>query len=426
MAKLMSCDVAVLDVETTGKHTPRLDRIVEIAVVRLGVDGGVCDEFVTLVNPERDVGPTSIHGLTARDVLNAPRFAEILPDVLSVMKGAIVAAHNVRFDLSFLSAETERVGLDLRLPHLCTLELASFAGATQQGRSLPACCEHFGIDIERHHSALADARAAAGLLRCCAESLRSRGVRKLGHLVRDREALIDQAWPDMQLSGRAMKRGDTATRSSQSPNYLAQLVTRLMGPSVNAAERPEITAYFELLDRVLEDRQVEASEAASLHDLALTCALTGEQVIEAHRNYLDQLAHAALSDSVVTECERRDLEQVTALLGFDARTLDDALARAQSGAASVPTTFESLAGKKVCFTGELAGRLRGAPLSREMAETLAVAAGLEVLANVTKKLDILVVADVATQSSKAKKARDYGKRIMAEPAFWRAIGATVE
>jgi NAD-dependent DNA ligase len=45
---------------------------------------------------------------------------------------------------------------------------------------------------------------------------------------------------------------------------------------------------------------------------------------------------------------------------------------------------------------------------------------------VTKDLDILVVADPYTRSSKAEAARRYGVRIMAEAAFWRAIGVQVE
>ena len=46
--------------------------------------------------------------------------------------------------------------------------------------------------------------------------------------------------------------------------------------------------------------------------------------------------------------------------------------------------------------------------------------------SVTKKLDVLVVADPDTMSSKAKKARTYGVRIMAEPVFWRLMGIDVE
>jgi len=48
-----------------------------------------------------------------------------------------------------------------------------------------------------------------------------------------------------------------------------------------------------------------------------------------------------------------------------------------------------------------------------------------VQATVTKRLDLLVVADPDTQSGKAKKARQYGVRIMAEAAFWSALGLPI-
>ncbi|MGQ0668939.1 MAG: hypothetical protein ACT4PO_04575 [Actinomycetota bacterium] len=41
-------------------------------------------------------------------------------------------------------------------------------------------------------------------------------------------------------------------------------------------------------------------------------------------------------------------------------------------------------------------------------------------------LDILVVADPNTQSGKARQARKFGTRIMAEAAFWRAIGVQAD
>jgi hypothetical protein len=46
--------------------------------------------------------------------------------------------------------------------------------------------------------------------------------------------------------------------------------------------------------------------------------------------------------------------------------------------------------------------------------------------NVTKALDILVVADPNTQSGTARTARRFGARIMAEAAFWHAIGVQVQ
>ncbi len=70
--------------------------------------------------------------------------------------------------------------------------------------------------------------------------------------------------------------------------------------------------------------------------------------------------------------------------------------------------------------------MRGGLISREMAEQLAVDKGPRVLPSVTKKLDLLVVADANTQSSKAKKARQYGIRILYEPVFWRLLGVPID
>ncbi len=55
--------IAVIDVETTGLYNT--DRVVEIAILTLDCDGRVHDEFETLVQPLRDVGPTWIHGVDA-------------------------------------------------------------------------------------------------------------------------------------------------------------------------------------------------------------------------------------------------------------------------------------------------------------------------------------------------------------------------
>jgi DNA polymerase-3 subunit epsilon len=78
----------------------------------------------------------------------------------------------------------------------------------------------------------------------------------------------------------------------------------------------------------------------------------------------------------------------------------------------------------VCFTGALQARLDGQLVTRERAQALARAAGLVVHERVTKNLDLLVVADPNSLSGKAAKARTYGTRIIAEAAFWQAVGLT--
>jgi DNA polymerase III subunit epsilon len=68
---------AVIDIETTGFSPAHHHRIVEIAVVLVDDGGSLVYEWETLLNPQRDVGASEIHGLTAADVYAAPAFAQI-------------------------------------------------------------------------------------------------------------------------------------------------------------------------------------------------------------------------------------------------------------------------------------------------------------------------------------------------------------
>ena len=63
---------------------------------------------------------------------------------------------------------------------------------------------------------------------------------------------------------------------------------------------------------------------------------------------------------------------------------------------------------------------------RDEAHRLAEEAGLVIRKNVSKGLDLLVVADPDSQSGKARRARELGTRVMAETVFWSTIGITVD
>ena len=89
---------AAIDMETTGL-SPRIDRVVEIAVIQLDRGLSPCGEFATLINPGRDIGATHIHRITARDVVGAPRFEQVAPMLLDLLRGRVIVAHNVQFDL---------------------------------------------------------------------------------------------------------------------------------------------------------------------------------------------------------------------------------------------------------------------------------------------------------------------------------------
>jgi DNA polymerase-3 subunit epsilon len=291
---------------------------------------------------------------------------------------------------------------------------------------LATCCEAAGLKYDRMHSALADARAAAELLNCYLDLARRAGMKSIVELGCKPDRFPFSVWPSMPGSGRVALRSATGRPVADLP-FLARLVASLDSVA-GATERT--APYVDLLDRVLEDRLVTEAEGEALHATARDLGLSREEVIAAHHSYLESLVGAALADGNVSELERRDLEAVTHLLALDDSMLRATLSRL--GSTASPDDFagvlptDALAGKTVCFTGTLAGDIEGRPITRDLAHQLAAAAGLAVVDRVTKDLDILVVADPNTQSGKARRARKLGTRIMAEAAFWRAIGVQAD
>ncbi|MHA6762327.1 3'-5' exonuclease [Streptacidiphilus sp. PAMC 29251] len=158
---------AVVDVEASGR-VPWRHRVVEVGVVlldhsRLRVTG----EFSTLVDPRGPVGPSEVHGIAQSDVVGAPTFRELAPQLLELLRGRVLVGHHVRCDQEFLRREFARSRILLPdAPALCTMALADQVLGCGP-RSLGACCEAAGFPLVDAHTALGDARAAAELLRRC-------------------------------------------------------------------------------------------------------------------------------------------------------------------------------------------------------------------------------------------------------------------
>lgn len=162
-AVLTDRPLAVVDVETTG-FTPGPDRVVEVAVVVVQPDGGVIDEWTSLVDPGRDVGPTWVHGITDEMVAGAPTFADVAAELLERLEGAVVVAHNAPFDGGFLAHELTHAGITTpSVPAACTLQVARWSALDVPNFKLATCCAAFGLTNEWAHSALGDARVTAEL-----------------------------------------------------------------------------------------------------------------------------------------------------------------------------------------------------------------------------------------------------------------------
>lgn len=400
---------AVVDVETTGL-SPHRDRIVEVAVVHVDTKGSVSGEFTTLVNPQRDVGPTHIHGLRASDLVDAPSFESAAPSVWNWLAGRVLVAHNVSFDLRFLDAELTRSGLRLPPPPtLCTMKLSSSYLASLPARTLVACCAAAHVTLPNHHSALDDARAAAELLS------RFRSSHRTLPTSWDEALREANGWgPPVDVDGfKPVTRRSVSQRRQEERPELAKLVDRL--PRIGHGE---LESYEAVLDRVIEDRLITATEASELAEVADSLGVSVQDALEAHRHYLEEVCALALEDGVVTSAERADLLEVGRLLGIPPEAV---LTMLEEVRACTPPRLAQASrsplrrGDRVVFTGEMEH-------SREDLVAQADAAGLQVTGSVSKKTALVVAADPESRSGKARRARELGVRMVTEQVFLYLLG----
>lgn len=395
-------DWSVLDIETTGLW-PSVDRIVEIGVVRLAPDGHEIASWTTLVDPDRDVGASEIHGLTAFDLRGAPRFRDLAPSLLAMLAGTRLAAHNALFDTNFLSCEFARAGIDWGMPDALDTMSAVSALGLSGSRRLGAVCADLGIEHPDEHCALIDARATSGLL-----------MQVLGRL--DETPCVVPWLMDAPLPPPSRLRTDPAPpRLDTSLGAIADRVGVPDGLDVSDASA---SAYLGLLDRVLEDRKVSDHEVSALASLASEWGIGAAAVRSLHAAYLGGVWDLARADGIITDAEAHDLAILAELLGVPLE--EPAVAAAPVGHA------EDIRGRSVCFTGASVVTIRGLSLERDDQERFAAEAGMIVKGNVSRKCDILVLADPDSRSGKSKLADDLGVRKIAEPVFWRMLGIPID
>ena len=167
---------AVIDVETTG-FRPGQARVISIAALGLDGCGRIEQSVVSLLNPGVDPGPTHVHGLTSAMLEDQPQFADIVDDVIKVLDGRTLVAHNVAFDYSFLVAEAEIAEAELPVDSvMCTVELARRLELGVENLRLETLAAHWGVTQERPHDAFDDAMVLTGVLEASLERARDRDI----------------------------------------------------------------------------------------------------------------------------------------------------------------------------------------------------------------------------------------------------------
>ena len=157
----------VLDTETTGLTPEEGHRIIEVACLELHGRRPTGRHFHRYLNPERDIdlAATQVHGLTAEDLADKPKFVDIVDELLEFLEGGELLIHNAAFDVGFLNAELARIGRP-KLDQVCRVsDTLAMAREMHPGKknSLDALCERYSVDNARRtlHGALLDAQLLA-------------------------------------------------------------------------------------------------------------------------------------------------------------------------------------------------------------------------------------------------------------------------
>ena len=154
--------LCVLDFETANGH-PASACSLGLLVLE---EGMVIQEWSSLLQPHPaydrfDPMNVLIHGIKPEDVKDAPDFSSVYPELLAMMEGSILMAHNALFDMSVLKALLHAYGLKTpALQYIDSLEVARKMYPYLRNHKLNTVCEHLAIQLN-HHDALSDAKGSA-------------------------------------------------------------------------------------------------------------------------------------------------------------------------------------------------------------------------------------------------------------------------
>ena len=146
------------DFETTGLD-PGRDKIIEVAAIKF-IDGKVSDRYVELINPQIDIPNhiTEITGISNSMVVSSPKEEEIVGELISFIGEMPLVAHNIHFDIKFLSQLSNLAGSEeIKNAQYDTLQLARSVLFDQPVFNLSALSDYFELSSDGAHRAENDA-----------------------------------------------------------------------------------------------------------------------------------------------------------------------------------------------------------------------------------------------------------------------------
>ncbi len=157
------------DTETTG-FSAYNDRIIELGAV-LFEDGKAVKSFGSLVNAGKRVpaSATRVNNITNDMLADSPKEDVVYPEFVEFLGDAItgdtiICAHNASFDMRFLSATFERLGIDANIKFVDTLALCKKYVTGTCDHKQPTMAQHFNISQQDAHRAESDALVCGGIM----------------------------------------------------------------------------------------------------------------------------------------------------------------------------------------------------------------------------------------------------------------------
>ncbi|NKQ35492.1 MAG: WYL domain-containing protein [Chloroflexi bacterium] len=189
--------IVILDTETTGLMPQMGHRVVEIGAIRLE-NWQEVGQINSLIQPGRkmDAGASRVNGISDADLVGQPAFSDIANDLLALLDGALVVAHNAPFDAGFVGMEyfihsfaRQEDFPAFNNPWLCTLQMARrqfYFGRNNLGH----IARQLGVRMGRSHRALNDVYTTAEILKRMVHDLDKRGLSTVGDLLHAQGGVI--------------------------------------------------------------------------------------------------------------------------------------------------------------------------------------------------------------------------------------------
>ena len=280
-SRIQETPIAILDFETTGL-TPGYDRVVEVCVMRCVPGQAPRIVLDTLVNPLRAVAATEIHGITDKNVTNAPTFQELAGDLLEAVSGCVVSTYNVYFDMKFLVSELQGVGIDCEPPHFCLMYMRPMLELGKRCKLEDACQAH-NIHYQMAHIAARDVQASAQLLNLYLSILAERGIETFSDMASLKSYKFTKSFVKDPLPG------PTTYGLSRSGKLLSRNTAPLAQPVDDTRHR--VQQYWDALRTVLADLDITDEEVEYIVQERRRLNLPEERI---------RVLHARAFSSVIT------------------------------------------------------------------------------------------------------------------------------